>query len=153
MGLHATAAFAATTERSGRRTLPGAAVIQRETWHSIRDSVQNVLWVAAREEDEGRFEPERDRQFRLEVAQMIRCVFGNLFRPCVVNPAWLTWNDGTVVKLAQGIYEERAFDRLPILGDALLDAGCQDNDILEHCRQAGPHVLGCHVVDLLTGRS
>ena len=68
--------------------------------------------------------------------------------------SWLAWNDGTVVKLAQAIYDDRAFDRLPILADALEDAGCQDADILGHCRQQGAvHVRGCWVVDLLTGRS
>ena len=58
-----------------------------------------------------------------------------------------------MVKVAQGIYYDRAFDRLPILADALEDAGCHDAAILEHCRQPGPHVRGCWVVDLLTGRT
>ena len=56
------------------------------------------------------------------------------------------------VKLAQGIYEERAFDRLPILADALEDAGCDNADILSHCRGPGPHARGCWVVDLLLGK-
>jgi hypothetical protein len=58
-------------------------------------------------------------------------------------PSWLSWNDGTVVKMAQAIYDDRAFDRLPILADALEDAGCSDADILAHCRSEGPHVRGC----------
>jgi len=56
---------------------------------------------------------------------------------------------GTVIKLAQAIYDDRAFDRLPILADALEEAGCTNIDILEHCRVPGPHVCGCWVVDLL----
>jgi hypothetical protein len=64
----------------------------------------------------------------------------------------LTWNDGIVIKLAQAIYEERAFDRLPILADALEEAGCSDTEILAHCRGPGPHVRGCWVVDLLLGK-
>ena len=79
-------------------------------------------------------------------------IFGNPFRPIALNPAWLAWNDGTVRKIAQSIYEERAFDRLPILADALTDAGCDHADILNHCRSEGLHVKGCWVVDLLTGR-
>src|SRR5439155_24569283 len=61
-------------------------------------------------------------------------------------------NDGTVVKLAQGIYDDRAFARLPILADALEEAGCMDTEILDHCRRAREHVRGCWVLDLLLGK-
>ena len=81
-------------------------------------------------------------------AGLVHDIFGNPFRPASVNPSWLTWNDGTVVKIAQGIYDDRAFDRLPILADALEEAGCHDADILGHCRQPGNHIRGCWVVDL-----
>lgn len=63
-----------------------------------------------------------------------------------VNPAWLT---EAVVGLAHGIVADRAFDRLPILADALEDAGCADEDVLAHCRAGGPHARGCAVVDRL----
>jgi hypothetical protein len=85
-------------------------------------------------------------------AALLRDVLGNPFRPVRVDPSWRLWNDGTVVKIAQGIYEERAFDRLPILHDALLDAGCDCMDILTHCRSVGPHERGCWVVDLVLGK-
>jgi hypothetical protein len=86
-------------------------------------------------------------------AHLLRCVFGPLpFRTVAVDRSWLAWNDGTVVKLAQGIYDEGAFDRLPILADALEDAGCDVEDILTHLRSEGPHVLGCWPVDLLLGK-
>jgi hypothetical protein len=62
------------------------------------------------------------------------------------NPSLLT---STVISLANSIYEERAFDRMPILADALQDAGCDNEDILNHCRQPGEHTGGCWVVDLL----
>jgi hypothetical protein len=65
---------------------------------------------------------------------------------------WLGWGSGTVRLLACGIYDSGAFDRLPILADALEDAGCADPDILAHCRSPGPHVRGCWVVDLLLGK-
>jgi hypothetical protein len=65
------------------------------------------------------------------------------------DPSWLT---PTVLSLAQGIYEGRAFDRLPILADALQDAGCDNEDVLDHCRGPGPHVRGCWVVDLVLGK-
>jgi hypothetical protein len=80
-------------------------------------------------------------------------VFGNPYQPAVVDPSWLSWNEGTVVKLAQSIYSDRAFDRLPILADALEESGCYDAGILAHCRGPGPHVLGCFVLDALLGKS
>ena len=78
-------------------------------------------------------------------------MFGNLFRPIEVDPSWLTWNDGTVGRVAQSIYDDRAWDQLPVLGDALEDAGCTKEDVLAHCRGPGPHTRGCWVVDLLLG--
>jgi hypothetical protein len=87
-------------------------------------------------------------------AALLRDLFGSPFRPPPpLNPAWLSWNGGTVVKLAQAAYDERAFDRLPVLADALEDAGCTAPDILNHCRQPGVHVRGCWVVDLLLGKT
>jgi hypothetical protein len=74
------------------------------------------------------------------------------FRPILLHPACLVWNDSLIRKLALGIYDDRAFDLLPILADALEEAGCTDADILAHCRGPGPHVRGCWVVDLLLGK-
>jgi hypothetical protein len=72
--------------------------------------------------------------------------------PVTLSPSWQSWNHATVVKLAQAIYDERAFDCLPILADALEDAGCTDELILGHCRGPRPHVRGCWVIDLLLGK-
>ena len=81
---------------------------------------------------------------------LLRCVFGKPFLPPVVlDPDWLTLN---VVGLAGMIYEERAFTRMPILGDALEEAGCGNEDILKHCRSEKPHVRGCWVVDMVLGK-
>jgi hypothetical protein len=82
-------------------------------------------------------------------AGLVRDLFGNPFRPVSLDPSWRTSN---VVALAGGIYADRAFDRLPILADALQDAGCDNSDILNHCRGPGPHVRGCWVVDLVLGK-
>jgi hypothetical protein len=84
---------------------------------------------------------------------MLRDIFGNPFQPVLVISSWLTWNDCLIPNLARAIYDERAFERLPILGDALEDAGCTDIGILDHCRSGGEHFLGCWVVDLLLGRA
>ena len=84
---------------------------------------------------------------------LLRCIFGPLpFRPAFLAPSWLAWNNGTAPKIAQAIYEDRAFERSPILADALEDAGCTDAEILGHCRLPGPHTRGCWVVDLLLGK-
>jgi hypothetical protein len=80
---------------------------------------------------------------------LLHDIFGNPFLPVTASPAWLT---STVVSLAHGTYEERAFDSLPIIADALEEAGCTDAAILGHCRGPGPHVRGCWVVDLLLGK-
>jgi hypothetical protein len=85
-------------------------------------------------------------------AALLRCIFGNPFRLAALDPAWLAWNDGCAPKLAAAIYDGRRFADLPILADALEDAGCCDAAILAHCRAPGEHVRGCWVVDLLTGR-
>ena len=67
----------------------------------------------------------------------------NPFRPApAVDPRWLSWNDGTVAKLARAVYDERRFADLPILADALEDAGCTDAAVLAHCRSRGEHVRG-----------
>jgi hypothetical protein len=84
---------------------------------------------------------------------VLRDLFGNPFCPPEpVPPAVLAWNDEAIPRIAQGIYDGRAFDRLPILADALLDAGCDDEELLAHCRSEGPHVKGCWAVDLILGR-
>jgi hypothetical protein len=83
-------------------------------------------------------------------AALLRCIVPNPFRPVLLEPSWLT---STVVSLAQTAYKERAFDRLPILADALEEAGCTNDDLLDHCRGPGPHVRGCWVVDLVLGKS
>jgi hypothetical protein len=83
---------------------------------------------------------------------LLREIFGNPFRPAAVAAAWLTWNEGTVRRLAQGIYDEGRFADLPVLADALEEAGCADEQVLGHCRGGAPHARGCWVLDLLLGK-
>jgi hypothetical protein len=86
-------------------------------------------------------------------AAIVRDLFANPFRRLpFVRSDTRAWNDSTIPKIAQAIYDEPAFDRLPVLADALEDAGCDDADILKHCRGEGPHLRGCWVVDLLLGK-
>jgi hypothetical protein len=84
-----------------------------------------------------------------EQAKVMRDISGNPFRPITLNPSWLI---PSVLTFANGIYFEKAFDRMPILAAALQDAGCDNDDILNHCRQPGEHVRGCWVIDLLLSK-
>ncbi len=91
---------------------------------------------------------------------LLRDIFGNPFRPSPSLPAAiLVWNDGTIRRLAEDIYEERQMPggtldtaRLAVLADALLDAGCDNEDLIQHCREAGSHVRGCWPLDLILGK-
>jgi hypothetical protein len=74
----------------------------------------------------------------------------NPFNPSSLSPAWV---NRTVRQIAEAIYAERAFDRMPILADALEDAGCTEEQILTHLRDSGPHARGCWLLDLLLGKS
>ena len=87
--------------------------------------------------------------------RVLRCIFGNPFRPVTLGPAWRT---PIVLCLAEAAYDDRSLpsgtldpDRLAVLADALEDAGCSDADILSHLRGPGLHVRGCYVVDRLLG--
>lgn len=110
-------------------------------------------------------------------AALLRDVFGNPFRPnlyadgchlcggSTVSPhgmqcgnciehkrklwAWRAWDDGTVANLAQVICAGRRWEDLPVLADALLDAGCADEGVLGHLHFTGPHCAGCWVLDML----
>jgi hypothetical protein len=92
--------------------------------------------------------------------RLLRCVFGNPLRPVpVIDPAWLSWQDGTVERLARAAYDERRLPdgtldetRLAVLADALEEVGCENVDLLGHLREPGPHVRGCRALDVLLVR-
>lgn len=84
------------------------------------------------------------------LARFIKDIIANPFRVAAFDP---TWRTAAVTALARGAYDGRAFDRLPVLADALQEAGCADEGILGHCRGDGPHARGCWAVDLVLGKS
>jgi hypothetical protein len=92
----------------------------------------------------------KDRTERAARAALCRDLFGNPFRPVALDRRWLA---GDALRLARAIYAERRFDHLPVLADALEDAGCADPAVLDHCRRPAEHVPGCWVLDLLLGKS
>jgi len=84
------------------------------------------------------------------IRNLLRDVFGNVFRKIEFDKRWRT---DTVLSLARTMYESRDFSAMPILADALQDAGCDNDDILSHCRDAKQsHLRGCWVVDLVLGK-
>jgi hypothetical protein len=91
--------------------------------------------------------PHTPAEATLAHCHLLRDIFGNPFGPVVLDPAWQT---PLVVSLARGIYERRAFDRMPLLGELLKEAGCRDAEMLGHCSPGqGGHVKGCWVLDLI----
>lgn len=125
------------------------ALSDAEHFLNIPDTVTTVVAFAYPEKAETLIRSARRCEMQ-SLASLLWDVFGPLpFRPVAPRPAWLT---STVKQLSEAIYEEKAFDRMPILGDALEESGCDNTEILNHCRQPGKHVRGCWVIDLLTGR-
>jgi hypothetical protein len=92
------------------------------------------------------------RRGRSQEAVLLHDIIGDPFRPVTIRPDWLAWDDGRVLSLARTIYDQRTFDLLPVLADALEDAGCDNAEVLGHCRRDGEHMRGCWVVDLLLGK-
>jgi len=89
------------------------------------------------------------KQERARQCGVLRDIFGNPFHPIAFSQEWRT---DTAIALARQMYDSRDFSTMPILADALQDAGCDNADILDHCRGSGPHVRGCWVVDLVLGK-
>lgn len=88
-----------------------------------------------------------DRLFLLPY--LLREIFGNPSRWADLDPAWLAHGDGAARKVAETNYEGRSFESLPVLADALEDAGCADDALLAHLRSRGPHFLGCWALDFV----
>ncbi|AWM42519.1 hypothetical protein C1280_35020 [Gemmata obscuriglobus] len=82
-------------------------------------------------------------------AELVRDLFADRFWFVVPDPAWLT---ADVRALANHIYDGHAFEHMPILADALQDAGCESGRVLDHCRGPAPHARGCWVIDLVLGK-
>lgn len=92
------------------------------------------------------------RQVRGAQCRVFRCLLGNPFRPIHLEPRCFVWNGGVVVKIARRIDETQHFGHLPVLADALEEAGCTSESVLTHCREERTHALGCHVLDYLLSR-
>ena len=96
--------------------------------------------------EQGRQSDERESALRLEFCEQFRCVAGNPFRPAYLRPEWRSEH---VVAIAEAVERTGDYAVMPILADALEDAGCDCDALLEHCRGPGPHVRGCWAIDLI----
>jgi hypothetical protein len=103
--------------------------------------ITDSAWDAVRHEE------------RRAQCHLLRDIFGNPFHLVALEPSWLCWKDATIVQIARTIYDDRCFSDLPILADALEEAGCTEAALLGHCREGGEHVRGCWVLDLLSGKA
>ena len=128
-----------------RSALAAASNAQQTANVAEKGAEQASLWAAGK--GQGQID-EIVWAENLHQAEFLRDIF-NPFHPIPLNPSWQT---STVLALAQGIYQDRAFDRLPILADALQDASCDNPDLLNHLRSEGPHTRGCWALDLCLNR-
>ena len=126
-----------------RRDAVAAAVLVAETRIS-----PDAIAAKAREAITSSPDPPKDQ------CSILRCILGPLpFRTIAPERGWLGGAEGTVEMMAGSIALDRAFHRMPYLGDALEEGGCTDIDILEHCRHRGEHFRGCWVLDLILGKA
>jgi hypothetical protein len=131
-----------------RRTRAEAAVIEGTLWNSLNAAswgARRAVSCSAGALGHAARKTEKQKQ-----SDLFRDIFGNPFRPVSFDAAWRT---GTAMALARGMYESRDFGAMPILADALQDAGCDSADVLDHCRDPhATHYRGCWVVDLVLGK-
>jgi hypothetical protein len=137
-------AIAAAIESTDKNSLMAAWRASTCAAHSMG---KNMAILApdsyAREELAGR------RKQYIRQCKLLRDIIGNPFHPVALDTAW---KKRSIRALAQAIYDERTYERLSLLANVLEEAGCHDAEILDHCRQPGPHVRGCWVVDLVLGK-
>jgi hypothetical protein len=129
-------------EPAAAANLIGTAVVLS---HSVSQCVRLVCYIARHAQILADEEQERRWQ-----AQILCDILGGHEPSPELESSWYT---GASVSLARKMYDSRDFSLMPVLADALEDVGCDNETVLNHCRGDGPHVRGCWVVDLLTGRS
>jgi hypothetical protein len=128
---------------------PNRKVVDRAQAVSLLAALKSATYSAAFQATN---DPGKEAELKAQ-AELLRDIF-NPFRPVpALDPAWLAWYGGSVPRLARLIYDERRWQDLPVLAEALEEAGCANANILSHCTQPREHVRGCWVVDLLRGKA
>jgi hypothetical protein len=153
-----------SSERRKRRVYAYAALVAQKTVDIDSQNRSVVLnskctaYVFGWANDDGPSAPRegapdseglRESHLRMQAA-VIRDIIGEAVCPISFDPRWRT---SDVMGIARAIYDEKAFARMPILADTLMDAGCEDEQFISHCRGRGPHVRGCWIVDLVLDKN
>jgi hypothetical protein len=153
--LYRTEKLAEAAMWASRTTVGGenAHLLSEEDEWDMTDRCKRVafFWSSPRSAGSAAYSAHKVRAMGWPTLPLLRDIFGNPFRRPTVDPAWLAWSGRMVINLARAIYDAHRFTDLPVLADALEEAGCDDEAILAHCRGPGPHVRGCWVVDLILG--
>jgi hypothetical protein len=130
-----------------------SASVAATAWSEDVDAALVASWLAGQGEEGEKVFDAACRPAKAVQASLLRDIIGSPFRaPAVIAPAVLAYNGGTVAKLARAINDTRDFDHLPVLADALEEAGCTDSVLLAHCRGPGTHALGCWVLELIIAK-
>jgi hypothetical protein len=139
---------AAAAAKRAAEAKRAAAEAQLTAWGTITPSRRASLEADVSAAGAAAAAAEREAE-----SHLLRCIFGNPFNPAPpIDPAVLQWNGSVVLKLAEAVYQERTFESLPILADALEEAGLTDAALLGHLRGPGPHAPGCWALDQLLGK-
>jgi hypothetical protein len=150
----------AFVESNARRTEVAERTSAWSVWAALRQRrgplspaegnrlIPSAAWVAAAVRTAGGWDWDQNPEERVAQADLLRDLI-DPFAALTLDPLWLRGADGLVPRLARTIYDERAFERLTILADALEDVGCTEERLLEHCRQGRLHAPGCWAVDAL----
>jgi hypothetical protein len=141
----------AVVKRNPRHPTPhhcAARAATMVTLQSLGDSGRSAAAFAAGVAHDAKLRNHLD-EIRLQLP-IFRDIFGNPFRPIAFDPRW---RSESAVALARTAYDTRNFTLLPILADALEEAGCDHPEVLNHCRDPnGVHVRGCWVLDGVLGK-
>lgn len=150
---------AAVWANTGRQEVDARTAVDHAAVGAWRPAVALLAAVCARPLGSDTFLAEAaalDRE-RAAQADLLRDILGS--HPLRHAPVPSLWRTHTVVALAQAAYEERGMPdgrldaaRLAILADALEEAGCDDVEVLTHCRSERLHVRGCWLLDALLGK-
>jgi hypothetical protein len=154
------AIIAGTAAAAARATISRPGALAPQTAANAAAHTAEYAAAAASNTIEYAFRAKACGGEKTEQCRLCRCIVGNPSRPPLsISPAWLSWEGGTVRRLAEAAYAERQLPsghldvtRLAVLADALEEAGCTNADILSHLRGPGPHARGCWPLDLLLGK-